>query len=219
MSPRPNESETPSADPSQSPGAWPDPSPQAPNPTDPAAPAEGSSPASSPGSPTSRFSVDRGPAFDDPNRPQVEPEIDALGGAVEAEIPTGWDPEKLKPILKAKGQLLHHAIAVDKESDEWVYTDAEADAVATPLAAVLNRYTMTAAAAAVADEIGLGVALFAYAQRSIQTRMASIAERDEQGPVPITGHVPGPEEMRPEDDPIFAGPAAAATPYIPTPRR
>lgn len=213
MSPRPNEPESPSPDESPSPNQWPDPQPQ--SPTDPQA-AEGSSPASSLGSPN-RFAVDRGPAFDDPNRPQVEPEIDALGGQVEAEIPTGWDPDTLRPILKAQGQMLHHAIAVDKESDEWVYTDGDLDAITPPLAKVMNRYAVTAAAAAVGDEIGLGLALFAYASRSIKTRMASIAERDDEGPVPITGVAPGPEEARPDD---LAGPAAAATPYhIPTPRR
>ncbi len=163
---------------------------QSPSPSPNGAAAAGSSQASEPASTTSNangaFVGNAGAAFDpEAAGPPPEPEQD-----VAADV--GWEEERVRQILRAQGVVLHAAIAVDKASGEWIYTDHEARAVAGPLTNILNRYDATRAAAAVGDELALIIGLSGYASRSYLERRRLLAELADEPDRPITGLAPDP---------------------------
>lgn len=195
MPPNLHKSQSPS--PSQSPnGAAADSSPAS-------APASTSSgagplrPRSSPASTSSgaaAFVADPGTAFDpEAAGPAPEPEADVLE--------VGWEEERVRQLLRAQGVVLHAAVAVDKTSEEWLYSDHELRAVAGPLTNILNRYDATRAAAAVGDELALIIGLTGYASRSYLERRRLLAELADEPDVPITGLAPDPT---PQEAPSWA---------------
>lgn len=96
-----------------------------------------------------------------------------------------------------------HALA-GKGDDDWLYTQAELRAIAPPLARILNRYPVTAAAAGSGDELAVLIGFGGYAMRSIQVRREAIAaERAEAG------------DVEPElGAPVFSTEPPAATPMM-----
>lgn len=150
--------------------------------------------ASSTGSPTtSAFVADAGPAFDAASaaeQPAPRPEPGA------ADV---WDESQLRSILSAKGAVLHGLLAVEKESTEWSYTDADLDAIAPPLARILNRYDATRAAAAAGDELAVAVGFGGYALRSYGERKAALQSLAQER-----------RRMAPRPQPAAPAPDAAA---------
>lgn len=142
-----------------------------------------SSTASSEGSPTSAaFVADPGPAFDADAASELPPPEPA------AILDVEWDEQTVRGLLTAKGEVLHMALAVDKESDEWRYTRGDLTAIAPPLTRILNRYDATRAAAGTGDELALIIGLTGYVGRSIAERRVALAhDRVDDGPEPITG--------------------------------
>lgn len=153
------------------------------NPAGEAASSKGSSTASA--TSAAAFIGDPGPAFDAEGAadlPAPEPAAAQLSPDVE------WEEATIRNLLTAKGEVLHTAIAVDKDSDEWRYTTGDLHAIAPPLTRILNRYDATRAAAATGDELALIIGLVGYAGRSIAERRVAIAAHQEhEAPAPITG--------------------------------
>lgn len=150
--------------------------------------AAGSSPGSAPTSSTDplAFVGDVGPAFDaEGAAQQPAPET------AQPEVAAEWDEQAVRNILTAKGQVLHGLIAVDKSSDEWIYTRGDLGAIAPPLTRILNRYPITQAAAATGDELALIIGLGGYAARSIAERKIALqAQAGQDAPQPVTGITP-----------------------------
>jgi hypothetical protein len=105
----------------------------------------------------------------------------------------------VRQILAAKGLLLHHLVAIEKESTEWVYTERDLAAIAPPLTAILNRYDVTRAGAAAGDELALAIGFLGYGSRSIRERRGAQQRLAEQPDVPITGE-PAEPGSGPEHD-------------------
>jgi hypothetical protein len=146
--------------------------------------AAGSSTASDPASTSDpgAFVGDPGPAFD----PQTSgPEPDS----VDVDVALGWEEAQVRQMLEAQGVVLHTLAAVDKSSEEWVYTAGELRAIAGPLTRILNTYDVTRAAAGTADPLVMMIGLSGYVMRSYGERRRLLAELDGP-PVPITGLQP-----------------------------
>lgn len=137
------------------------------------------------------FVADAGPAFDaDAHAHEPDP---TPGLALEE--PAGWQEAQVTTLLRTQGLLVHQAIAVDKETDEWRYTEAELRAIGAPLTRILNRYDATRAAAGTGDELALVIGMGGYVVRSYGVRRDALraqAAAEEQGPQPISGHAPDP---------------------------
>lgn len=174
-----------------------------PPPSEPAAAA--SSEPSAKGSASRRRSglvADPGPAFNAERAGDAPPpaELHAL-----PEPPPGWEEPQVRTILRAQGLVVHNAVAVEKEGEEWVYTATELDTIAPPLTRILNRYDATRAAAGTGDELALVIGLTGYVGRSWVERrraLSAIAAAEEE-PEPITGikpdeppAVPGEEDLK-----------------------
>jgi hypothetical protein len=144
----------------------------------------------------SRLQVDAGPAFDAENRPAGDPAPEPTMLPVPDLLPE-WQEGQVRLLLTAKGSALHAVLAVDSESEEWAYTEADLEAIAPPLTNILNRYEPTRAAAGAGDELAVAIGFGGYAARSWRERMAAIerlqAEREEQL-IPLAG------DWRPGDD-------------------
>lgn len=158
---------------------------ESPNPDDVAA---GSSTASGPTSSTDglAFVADAGPAFDADGAADQPPPA-----PVESVLDVAWEEETVRGLLAAQGEVMHVAVAVDKESAEWRYTEGDLSSIAPPLTRILNRYDATRAAAQTGDELALIIGLTGYAGRSIAERRVAIARaRADEAPAPITGMSP-----------------------------
>lgn len=137
------------------------------------------------------FVAEPGPAFDaeaHAHEPEPTP-------ALALEEPPGWQEEQVATLLRTQGLLVHQAIAVDKETEEWRYTEAELRAIGGPLTRILNRYDATRAAAGTGDELAVVIGLGGYVVRSYGVRRGALraqAALEDQGPQPITGHAPDP---------------------------
>jgi hypothetical protein len=131
--------------------------------------AAGSSTASSPADGAGLIG-DAGPVFDPGAAPPPAPELPAAlaGGEL-------WTVPRVKALMTAQGSLLHGAIAVDKQSSEWAYTEADLGAIAPALTRILNRYEPTRAAAAAGDELIVAVGFAGYAARSVSERRRALA--------------------------------------------
>jgi hypothetical protein len=163
----------------------------------------------------SGFSVDPGPAFDDGGRPvSAEPEL-APAGELHAlpEPPALWEEQRVRFLLTAKGSALHALVAVDPDSGEWRYTEADLQAIAPPLTSILNRYDATRAAAAAGDELAVAIGFGGYAARSWRERRHALQVRDELPPEPITGVAAEPG-TGPEHDPEWQHTQGAGA-YVP----
>jgi hypothetical protein len=125
---------------------------------------------------------DAGPDFQQAPPTPATPPIDAGAALAGGEL---WNVSRVKAILTAKGVLLHGALAVDKQSTEWVYTQADLQAIAPPLTRILNRYEPTRVAAGAGDEMALGIGLLGYAARSISERRRALAQLDSDEPEPV----------------------------------
>ena len=133
----------------------------------------------------SHFFEDPGPAFDagraaEEAAPEPPPEPPALLDE--------FHEDQVRSLLEAQGAAVHWAVAVEKESDEWLYTKADLGAIAPPLTRILNRYDATRAMAGAADEGALVIGLTGYITRSYRARRAALARRAEAPPVPVSGH-------------------------------
>lgn len=148
------------------------------------------------------FVADPGPAFGAPVNVDPEDLPPAPAAALE-ELP-GWDEPTVRSLLHGQGLIVHQALAADKESGEWIYTEAELSAIAPPLARILNRYDATRAAAGTGDEIALLIGLTGHVARSIAERRAVLRALEEP-PAPITGLAP-----EPAGDVTWQAPQAAA---------
>jgi hypothetical protein len=154
---------------------------------------------------------------DDELGPAFEPAADA-GAELAPDFELGdamaggpnWTAPRIKSLLQAKGALVHGVLAVDKSSQEWLYTAADLDAIAPALARIMNRYPATRAAAAGGDELAVAVGFAGYAARSYSERRAAIALQaaGELAPAfapeaPAQAPAPAPTPMQTADD--FAG--------------
>jgi hypothetical protein len=195
-----------------SPPAAPPPSPSDETPTSPTSPTSPTTPAanapaassaaSEKGSASSRrrpsgLVGDAGPTFNAERAGDAPPpaELHAL-----PEPLPGWEEPQVRTILGAQGLVVHNAIAVEKEGEEWVYTKAELDTIAPPLTRILNRYDATRAAAGTGDELALVIGLTGYVGRSWVERRRALAllAAAEEEPQPITG-------IRPDEPPAVPG--------------
>ena len=165
--------------------------------------AGGSSTASSKGSPTSAFVADPGEPFD-PRGAAAEPVEPELEAAPPALIPE-WSADVVRGLLEAQGNLAHTLVAVDKESDEWLYTRADLAAIAPPLTRILNRYDATRAAAGAGDEAAVVLGLSGYVLRSYSTRRASLGRQRPSGPQPVSGRAASPGSGPPPAPDVPAG--------------
>jgi hypothetical protein len=185
--------------------------PQEPSPgTSPPSPPDQPSPPSPPPSPSpqapgsSRASSAASSLVGDPGPAFVAGEGDGLQGEPAdaptlhalPELPPEWEVDTLRQILTAKGSLIHSIAGVGEQ--DWHYTEADLQAIAPPLARILNRYPVTRAAAGTGDEIALTIGLGGYVSRSYRERRAVLAAEAEQEPVPITGQ-PAPPGTGPGD--------------------
>jgi hypothetical protein len=87
--------------------------------------------------------------------------------------PLEWSPERGGAIVRAGGFLLHTADGMAREpgGDElWRATEADVDAIAPPLARILNRYEPARRLAGVSDETELAIGLMGYARRNLAER-------------------------------------------------
>lgn len=132
------------------------------------------------------------PFVGDPG-PQFEPsEAEAQPGATVHElhaVAPGFDPQKVRSVLTAQGQMTHDAIGVSE--DDWLWRRSELDSISEPMAAILNKYPMGRAIGAVSDELTVGAVMFSYSARSIKDRLIyerrKKAAQQAAGPRPVTG--------------------------------
>lgn len=99
----------------------------------------------------------------------------ASTGDIGAESALEVTEETVRSLLVAQGSLVHGLVAIDKDSDEWVWLRAELEAIVPPLTRIANRYDPVRQLAAVGDPLAVGVALFGHARRSLEERAADIA--------------------------------------------
>lgn len=150
---------------------------------------------------------DAGPDFDPAAAKAEPPPIDlsaaGAGGA-------SWQESRVRALLTAKGELVHGLAAVDPDSTEWRYTQADLAAIAPALTRILNRYDATRAAAAGGDEIQLGVGFLGYGMRSWSERRRDLAQLaaeqgydddDQAGDVAAAAAEPEPEPQAGADFP------------------
>jgi hypothetical protein len=121
-----------------------------------------------------------------PFEPGTEPPADATPGN-DAEQPPLEIPadagtfdllvseETVRALLTAQGSVVHGLAAIDKESDEWVWLQAELDAIVPPLTRIINRYDSLRRLAEAGDPLAVMIALGGYSRRSIETRAATRA--------------------------------------------
>jgi hypothetical protein len=109
---------------------------------------------------------------------------------------------QVRELLIAQGALVHGFLAIEKGSEEWVWLQAELDAIVPPLTRIVNRYDFLRRAAEHADPLPIGMALFSYTQRSLAERGRTQAE-----------HVAS-EEAEPtgQADFTYVGPVPGSTP-------
>lgn len=96
-----------------------------------------------------------------------------------------WTPERAGAIVRAGGYMLHAADGLSREpggDDLWRATEADVNAMAPPLARILNRYAPARRLAGVADEGELAFAMIAYARHNLaeRGRLASAKRRREE---------------------------------------
>jgi len=138
------------------------------------------------------LTIDSGRPFRADAKQGEEPEAPAP--APEATVPLieEWSEETVRSNLVAQGALLHTFLAVDSESDEWVYLEHELDAIAPPLTRIFNRYPQLRAVAPYGDLPALTVGLASYTKRSLEQRAADkaaaaiAAEQGEHRPAHFT---------------------------------
>lgn len=161
-----------------------------------AAPAD-SAPSPRASSAGSAFVSDPGPDFEPGNqREGFEPPAPA-GGPAAAPVPElGWEEDSVRSILTAKGGAIHAVAGVSEE--DWIYTQADLDAIAPPLTRILNRYPVTQAAAGTGDELAVMIGLGGYAMRSYAERKAELEARAAQEEVPVSGRAAEPDTGPPE---------------------
>jgi hypothetical protein len=180
--------------------------PASPNgqPTDPPSTSPGAAPSggSSRGSPRGRspFVADPGPAFDArreqaSSQPAPEPEAPAL----EQQLFDQWDEERVRAILTAQGFTVHALFGVAER--DWVYTEADLETIAPPLARILNRYDLTRAAAHVGDEAAVAMGLGGYVVRSVVARRAALKARELEPDRPVTGFDADGQRYQPPTNP------------------
>ncbi len=83
--------------------------------------------------------------------------------------------EQVRSLLMVQGAAVHGLAAVDKDSDEWVWLQAELDAIVPPLTRICNRYEPLRRAAALGDYPAVALGLGAYTRRSVSERAAALA--------------------------------------------
>jgi hypothetical protein len=87
--------------------------------------------------------------------------------------PLEWTPERAGAIVRAGGFLLHTADGLSREpggEELWRATEADVEAIAPPLARILNRYEPARRLAGVSDETELAIGLMGYARRNLAER-------------------------------------------------
>jgi hypothetical protein len=148
-------------------------------PTKPTTPTKGSggSTASTPGS----SATDPAGALD------LEPDTFAApGGPVPADTetdldpyepvgaePIEWTPERASAVVRAGGYLLHTADGLTREpggEELWRATEADLEAIAPPLARILNRYEPARRLAGLSDEGELAFGVAGYVRRNLAAR-------------------------------------------------
>lgn len=88
-----------------------------------------------------------------------------------------WTPERAGAIVRAGGFLLHTAdpvakdpIAAELEVELWRATEDDVDAIAPPLARILNRYAPARRLAGVSDEMELAFGMIGYLRENLADR-------------------------------------------------
>jgi hypothetical protein len=91
-------------------------------------------------------------------------------------VPAFVGEEQVRGFLIAQGALAHGLVAVEHESDEWVYLEADLEALAPPLTRIINRFPI---AASVFERLGdypaLAMGAAGYVGRSLEERAAGKA--------------------------------------------
>ena len=148
----------------------------------------------------SPFEVDPGKPFQAGERQDPDEHEQALPPP--ELTPEGFDfvdEETIRSALQAQGALLHGAVAVDKASDEWVWLQAELDAIAPPLTRICNRYPAAARVVAmVGDPAAVVVTTGGYARRSLAERAAAKARLEMEAEAEAAASPTPPFEFTPE---------------------
>jgi hypothetical protein len=131
--------------------------------------------------------IDAGPTFDaGATPPPAAVPLDEPHPSAKVDL---WTTDRIRTVLETQGAVVHGLVAVDSESLEWLYTEADLKAIAPPLTRILNRYDVTRAAAAASDELSVAVGLAGYAARSWSERQRALKARHADYE-PVTGAAP-----------------------------
>ena len=140
----------------------------------------------------------------EPVSPDEPRELDDPYDATPPE-PIEWTSERTGAIVRAGGFLLHNADSLSSEAGGeqlWRATEADVDAIAPPLARILNRYTPARRLAGVSDEAELAFGLFGYAKRNLaeRGRLAGDKRQREEEPEGAGTERPWPERLADDND-------------------
>ena len=105
--------------------------------------------------------------------------------------------EQVRGVLRAQGALLHGTAAVEKDSTEWVYLQADLDAIVPPLTRIVNRYDVLARAMAHGDFLAIALGMAGYGKRSLEERAAGLARAQAAVAAEPTGQADGFEYVGP----------------------
>jgi len=87
--------------------------------------------------------------------------------------PVEWTPERASAVVRAGGYLLHTADGLTREpggEELWRATEADLEAIAPPLARILNRYEPARRLAGLSDEGELAFGVAGYVRRNLAAR-------------------------------------------------
>lgn len=102
-----------------------------------------------------------------------------------------WDPKVVRSLLESTGQVLH--TAAGKSQEDWVFTERELRAIAPPLARILSRYPVTAAASGIGDEFAVIIGFSGYTMRSLKERKAAIEAQQARAAAAVAAPAPAPD--------------------------
>ena len=93
-------------------------------------------------------------------------------------LPVFVGEEQVRGFLVAQGAAVHGLVAVEPDSNEWVYLESDLEAIAPPLTRIINRFPMVAATfARFGDWPALGMGALGYVGRSLEERSTDKARQ------------------------------------------
>ncbi len=153
--------------------------------------------ASTPGSSATNPLGLEGEEWQPPDRPTPAEPIPVDDFEPPPAEPLEWTPERAEAIVRAGGFLLHTADGLSREpggEELWRATEADLQAIAPPLARILNRYEPARRLAGVSDETELAIGLMGYTRRNLAERGRLITPRRQTEDAAAQGAGVWPEE-------------------------